>query len=335
MFWTSVVGQRLDAYINFGATTQMSYNLDQGGSYYKRGKKPNIKAFIGVVLKSDINYFSTDYGLSVWIYSKGLGNSQNPLYSDIQIDFVNSLSIGFKLPENWSEDFPYVELDYPKSFRHERVKPIRTLSYGGFYGIMNRYKNSIYFSTNYIINNHKRNQNVGSFALTFGDFTFHYYNDGTLPLFDIFGLNDRFDRWWTGGGGIFIHNNEGNYNTVEFTFDQFTGYQPFLFELSGILGVDIPQYSSRRRNYPTKIYNFEDSNSSFNSSAYNLRIGLSENYAFDMGFAGKLRSKGGRYFGIQDIIHIVRNFPLHPNDTNNTFHIGVSYNNIRKYEDVF
>ena len=53
-----------------------------------------------------------------------------------------------------------------------------------------------------------------------------------MPL-NLLGLGDSFDRWWTGGGGIYYHSTQKN-NLFELTFDQFTGYERQYFELSAI-----------------------------------------------------------------------------------------------------
>ncbi len=319
--------QSLEAYLNFGATTTLSSNLDEGGSLYARSKKPSIKAFIGVVLKSELDYISTDYALSLSIYSKGLGNNQNALYTDIQIDFVNSLSVGLKLPSDMKHLRPHFFYEDGQGFNHERIKPIRTLNNSGFYGILNRYTNSIYMSTNFILNNHKRNQIVGAFALTFHDVTIQYYNDGTIPFFDLFGLNDRFDRWWTGGGGLYIHRTGNDYNLFEFTFDQFTGYAPLMFELTSILGIDIPPYGTQKSSEKInkRLYNFSDSDSAFNSSMYNIRVNFNKGFGVDFGVSGNLRSSSGKIWGIQDMIHLLRDIPLHPNNTSNKLHLGLTY----------
>jgi hypothetical protein len=44
---------------------------------------------------------------------------------------------------------------------------------------------------------------------------------------------------------------------------------------------------------------------------------------------GSLRSaKTGRVFGLQEIIHTMLRYPLHPNNDINRFYIGGTYNNM-------
>ena len=67
----------------------------------------------------------------------------------------------------------------------------------------------------------------------------------------------------------------------------------------------------------------------FNTSAYNLKIFLGSGYAVDAGVMGSLRSaKSGRVFGLQEIIHTMLRYPLHPNNDINRFYIGGTYNNM-------
>ena len=105
-------------------------------------------------------------------------------------------------------------------------------------------------ASNFILNNHKRNQIVGSVSFSAPDFTINYYNDGAQP-FDFLPLADNFDRWWTGGFGIYIHNHK-NYNIAELSFDQFTGYSPLLYELSNLIGINLPDYNVEDSNLNIK-----------------------------------------------------------------------------------
>ncbi|MEJ7676069.1 MAG: hypothetical protein WKF59_26050 [Chitinophagaceae bacterium] len=43
---------------------------------------------------------------------------------------------------------------------------------------------------------------------------------------------------------------------------------------------------------------------------------------------GSLRTKTGRVFGLQEIIHTMFRYPLHPNNDINRFYIGGTYNNM-------
>ena len=248
---------------------------------------------------------TVNYGPSISVYTKSLGANLNPLTGDIQIDFTNSFSIG----GSWGKD-----LSYTKFFK--------TFNTASYYNIATNKKYAAYLTSNFILNNHSRNQITGAVSFSAPDFSINYYNDGAQP-FDFFPVADNFDRWWTGGFGIYIHNHK-NYNIAELTFDQFTGYSPLLYEISNLIGINLPDY------------NIEDSTKyktgslppAFNTSNYNLKIFLGQGYAIDAGVLGSLRTNKGRVFGLQEIIHTMLKYPLHPNNDINRFYIGGTYNNI-------
>ena len=118
------------------------------------------------------------------------------------------------------------------------------------------------------------------------------------------------------------------YNTVEFSFDQFTGYSPLLFEACNMLGIYIPNYNlqydeSSRGPKPTN----------YNTSMYDLKVFFMKGYGIDVGALGSLKDISTRrkkeiYYGLQDIIHIRGGFSLHPNNDNQHFFIGGTYNNL-------
>ncbi len=188
---------------------------------------------------------------------------------------------------------------------------------GDYYNLVTGYKNMIALGTNLILNNNARNQVSGFVTTTFSDLSFMYYNDGSP--FHIIGLGDDFDRYWTGGGSIFFHNDKG-YNNVEFSFDQFTGYTPLMYELANILGINVPLYERKdgaKRNGKPYPY-------THNTSQYHLRIATDKNVAVHAGVVGSLVFDG-KYWGIQDLIHRALNMPFHPNNDINRIFIGGSY----------
>lgn len=271
--------------------------------YTGQGQKfPGWKAFCGMSLSATNKHnFLLNYGPSLALFSKSLGASLNPLHSDVQIDFAHSLSLG-----GWWGD-PY----YTKFYR--------TLGDAAYYNTAIDVKNALLLSTIFIFNNHKRHQTVGALTGTFGDFTINYYNDGGAPI-EWLPISDHFDRYWTGGLGLFFHNNSG-FNSVEFLFDQFTGYEPMLYEMSSLLGIRVPDYNLESDR--------DDAPKSFNTSAYNLRIMPYRNFAVDVGCIGSLRTTMGTPFGLQDIIHTLGRYALHPNNDANRFYLGGTYLNNR------
>ncbi|MBC7829151.1 MAG: hypothetical protein H7122_15485 [Chitinophagaceae bacterium] len=258
-------------------------------------KFPGIRffgAFIATAIHGDL---IASYGPSLSIYTKTIGANLNPLVGDWQVDFTNSFAVGLQ----WGE-------------REDYYKFSRTIHNGDFYNLVSARNGLAMVGTNFIVNSHKRNQIVGSINATFGNVSINYYNDG--PPFDFLGLSDNFDRYWTGGFAVLVHSKKG-YNTVEFSFDQFTGYIPLLYELTGKLGLNIPLYDR-----PDK-----KGINNFNTSAYSLKVNFDQRFGINAGVIGSLKF-GNRYYGLQEIIHILGKYPMHPNNDDNRFFFGGNYN---------
>lgn len=283
------------AQFNAGAHINLTYGKGQ--------KFPALRVFSGFSITGlHKKHLIVHYSPSLSIYTKTIGANLNPLVGDIQIDLTNTISAGY----GWGGMIPY-------------YKFLRTIHTGDYYNISLNLKNAALLSTNFILNNHKRNQIVGSITGSIGQVSFNYYNDGAFP-FDLIPLADNFDRYWTGGGALFFHTKQG-FNRTEVSFDQFTGYTPLLYEVSHILGINIPLYKN------------DDPNSkkvqpkTFNTSAYQVKIFTDRNFALDAGVIGNLMDKKGNHYGVQDLIHIALKLPLHPNNDMNRYFFGATYNN--------
>lgn len=270
-------------------------------TYGKGQRFPGLKLFAGFSITGvNRNHLIVHYGPSLSIYTKTIGANLNPLVGDIQIDFTNTISAGY----GWGGVLTY-------------YKYFRTLHTGDYYNLSTNIRNSVLLSTNFILNNHRRNQVVGSVTGSFEAVTFNYYNDGAFP-FDLIPLADNFDRYWTGGGALFFHTKD-NFNRTEISFDQFTGYTPLLYELSNLLGINIPLYKDDRTQ--------RKSPHTFNTSAYQVKVFTDKNFALDAGMIGNLMNNKGNHYGIQDLIHIALKLPLHPNNDINRYFFGATYNN--------
>ena len=283
---------------NFGCNIFLNYSRSQ--------KFPGLRVYGALsVMGIKDEHFTLHYGPSLSIYTKTIGANLNPLVGDIQIDFTNTFSVGC----GWDGLVSY-------------DKQLRTLHSGDFYNLVTQQRYAVFLSTNFLLNNHRRNQILGSLSGTVGDFSFDYNNDG-VPFGNI-GIADAFDRYWTGGGTIFIHNTKG-FNNVELGYDQFTGYQPLLYELANIIGINVPLYEStdgsnrrRRGHLPNN----------FNTSMYQLKIGIDRYTSIDVGFVGAMIDRQGRFWGVQDWIHLKGHYPFHPNKDPTRFFIGGTYNNL-------
>lgn len=283
----------------YSSSFNFGFNL-----YFNTGKGqkfPGWKAFCGLsATATNKHHVLFNYGPSLALYSRSLGANLNPLGDDVQLDFAHSFSAG-----PWWGDAP----GYTKHFR--------TLGNAAYYNTALNVRNDILLTTIFVFNNHKRNQSLGALSGTFGDFTINYYNDGGLPI-ELLPISDHFDRYWTGGLGLFFHNNSG-FNYAEFSFDQFTGYEPLLYEVSSLLGIRVPDYNH------TKGGDAQDLTTNFNTSAYNLRIMPYAGFGVDVGAIGALQLRNGIPCGLQDIIHTIGHYALHPNNDVSRFYIGGTY----------
>jgi hypothetical protein len=278
---------------NIGATVHVTYGKGQ--------RFPGFRIYGAISIMGVHNkQLLVHYSPSLAIYSKTIGANLNPLSGDIQLDFTNTFSAGYGSAKDLMQ-----------------LKYLRTLHNGAYYNVSTYKKNMLLLSSNFIVNNHHRNQIVGSITASLGNYSLLYANDG--PPFHIIPLADNFDRYWTGSGAIFIHTRKG-YNRAEISFDQFTGYTALLYELSNLIGINVPLYTDEESNSPKKKY-------SFNTSAYQLKVFTDANYSVSTGILGNLTDKKGRHYGIQELIHMALKLPLHPNNDMNRFFFGASYIN--------
>ena len=300
------LGANINLYRGILGKERLGHNLFSG--------QTGLRLFVSGMINLKSKNWILAYGPTVGIYNKSLGNSQNPLENDIQIDLVNSFSAGVGYSRQGS------------------MKYLRTLGNTSAYNLRHDFDHALILSGNYILNNHNRNQSVGCINITVADrFTLMYYNDGGPGIQNI-GSGDNFDRWWTGGGGIFIHANkrdgyENFMNYAELTFDQFTGYSPLIYELSTILGSNIPNYEKLDDEVLDKFF----TSKAYNSSAYNLKVAWPRIYpvALDIGLIGSLveQKKGKKMiYGVQDLIHASMGFVLHPNRDDTRLFFGATYN---------
>lgn len=305
----SAMGQRDWVYTgNFNFGCNYTINYSKGSTAF-----PGLKVFCGFIANGVYkDRMIVNYGPSISFYTKSIGANLNPLVTDLQIDFVNSFSLGVGTNTT----------SYNKYFR--------SMDNASYYNVLLNKDYALVLTSNFVLNNHKRNQVVGAITLSFPQFTINYYNDGGAPFYRI-PIADNLDRYWTGGLAIFTHT-KNNYNSFELSFDQFTGYSPLLFEACNMLGIYIPNY-----NLNHEIGKGDGKTLNYNTSMYNAKIFFTQGYGLDFGAMGALKTVNKkkhkeRYFGLQDIIHIKGGFSLHPNNDNQHFFIGGTYNNLNNVE---
>jgi hypothetical protein len=289
-----------DGQFNFGCQV-FFYN------FFKSNNFPGLRAYAGFSAKAIRGDFVLNYGSSVSIYTKAVGANLNPLVSDWQIDLTNSFGLG----AFWGGNTNF-------------SKYLRTTHNGDFYNLVIQRRGAFIGGTNFILNNHGRHQTIGFFDISADQFSLNYYNDGGPP-FDWLPFADKFDRYWTGGLGFFLHSAKG-YNVAELGFDQFTGYKPLLYELSNIIGIKVPLYDGEiSLNKKTK------KPPNYNTATYHLRVNFDENIGANIGLIGSMVDKKGKFWGLQDIIHTTIKNSLHPNNDATRLFLGTSYNN---FQDV-
>ncbi len=329
-----------DSYqITVGGMVNLNHNTS--GHAFKNNFS-SIKAYIGfngshtlaLNKTSEVNRGLLNYGISLTLYNRSIGNSLNILFQDNQIDLTTSITMGLLQHPN----LPY-------------MKQLQTINNSPFYNLRHNARSGMFISTNFILNNNRRHQTVGSITFTTEQISFNYYNDGgpligkgpkfkkknilsylLLPLHLVSGLGDGFDRWWTGGGAVYYHTKE-EFNRLEVTFDQFTGYHQLAFELSTIFGSDVQDYDLFQDMHQDTVRNKLNMRHSkanplnYNSSAYGVKYYFDRDLAANFGIIGSLRDqKNERFYAIQDIIHVIKRDPIHPNTDINRIFYGVTYN---------
>ena len=294
-------GWVFSGHFNFGCNYTLNYS--RGSTSF-----PGLKVFCGFSANGVYkDHFIVNYGPSFSIYTKSIGANLNPLVTDIQMDFINSFSFGAG-----ANDLPY-------------YKMFRTVDNASYYNVFINKDYAILLTSNFILNNHRRNQVNGSISLSFPDATINYYNDGGAPFYSI-PIADNLDRYWTGGVAVFWHN-KNMYNNAEMSFDQFTGYGPLLFEACTMLGIYMPNYNLQ---YDESTHDPKSAN--YNTAMYNLKIFPMQGWGIDLGAMGALKDVSTKkkkeiYYSLQDIIHVKGGFSLHPNNDIQHFFIGGTYNN--------
>ncbi len=328
--------QVLNEAFTFSGGLNISLNFKANAPFYKAF--PGIKAFLGIQYYNELKLSRDAQGLlnmgtSIAIYNKSLGNSLQLGFQDNQLDWTSNINMGV----GWGEN------DYYKLMQSINNTP--------FYNLRHNKENAVMLGVNFIMNNYTRHQTVGSLTGTWGRTSMTYYNDGG-PFFSWFGLGDSFDRFWTGGLMIYYHDCERTvesdktpFNRVEFSFDQFTGYKKGLYELQGILGIDLQDYDiyneslikndyklimDSLKNITKLVYSLDVTNRighNFNASQYRLIYRFDRHLGAGIGMIGSLRDhKRDRYYALQDMLHIWRKHPIHPNRNPNKFQLLFEYN---------
>ena len=177
----------------------------------------------------------------------------------------------------------------------------------------NVFKNSVSLSTNFLFNNHDRDQQIGHLGISIDKFQTGYYNDGTpFGSFLGLGLGDAYDRWWT-GGGYFRYNFDDGY-AIQLQHDKFTGFIKDAFEIGNKLLMDFVPYK-------------EIKEATFNKSMYRFTLTSPSCLGIHLSAADYHKAD------VQNLIHIIGNMALHPPVLPSQWYLGGHF--INQYTNPF
>ena len=197
--------------------------------------------------------FLPSYQGSLNIYYNGIGS--NYIDNNFNIDFHHSLAVtgGWRKPghsELSARGFYYIKQSYLKS---AEIIPYSSNA-------------SFTIASNFILNNHNRNQYYGSFTLQpIPYMRVQYYNDGGSFISHL-KLGDTWDRWWTGGGFVEFGNDFNGtakqaFPKIRLSYNRFTWENEKLFKFFSLLGLPLIPLSEEKKD---KVF--------FNSGQYSLRV---------------------------------------------------------------
>lgn len=176
-----------------------------------------------------------------------------------------------------------------------RNVPLYYFSNFSFPSLLNPFDNSLSLGTNLIWSTNKSKvfQRVGFLNLhPFRSFQISYYNDG--PPFDMLGLGDTKDRFYTGGGIISYHGPKHTaVNLVEFGYHKFSGYSKGSYEVANQLQHAYVSYK-------------DDMQQFFNRSMWSLTIANPNQH-----WGVNLREYNNTKHDIQHLIHWSGYYPFH------------------------
>lgn len=293
-------------YSNINEATDNSYQI--GGALnltFEIQKFTNYRLSLtgGIGKKIDqVEFLYPTFHTELQIYQGGMGSSLSSLKrQQLNVDWIISFMVvgGIR------------EVNYDDA--HRRFNPINFFTDDSSSPLQNPYFNSIALGTNFIrsSDSFKRNQYLGIFNLNIErSLQFTYYNDGTP--FHWIGLGDGFDRYYTGGGFFAVYlDNDKEVDLIQLSYNKFTGYQPYAFEVANDMQIDFLPYKD-----PESFY--------YNQSRWRGKIGSLKN-----GFALSISVYDYQKWDNQDFIHYLIDNSYHPDpERNKRWAVGFNYNYI-------
>ena len=151
-FYANAQDVNLNLELRFGLNFNL--NISSASSF------PGASVFGSFLLTSkfkNLKGLMTNYGATISVYTGSLGNDRNLLQSDLQIDFTNALTLGYG----------FNQVNYPKY--------LMTLQNCPAYNLTHDFKYALFVGSNFVLNNHHRNQAIGSISATIDNFSVNYY----------------------------------------------------------------------------------------------------------------------------------------------------------------
>jgi hypothetical protein len=269
--------------VEFGKANNSQYRLSLGGGL--------IKTLNYQDSYTDITPFTSAFQTELLIYKGGLGSSQSiDERSNIHVELRNQflLSAGYASFDNGA--FAHVSNGAPLSiFSGNSALPLID-PYDFSVTIGSTFVNS--FTDEY-------KQQIGGLTSTYRGFQINYCNEGPFFRSQIMPTGDGYDRWWTGGGhiGYFNLGSTALVSKVQISYDKFTGWQPFCYELASRLGIHNTPYKDLKE-------------SLLNQGRYMFSATLNDNFSFGVGIYEP------RYLDVQNIIHTLIKTPFHQTQLN-------------------
>lgn len=233
-------------------------------------EKPNpvfrLTADVGVgsdyLCKSIYPTINTEFQL----YNGGIGSRNAGGFLNLAFDAITAFTVTTGIKNHFSEKF--------KNNLPDRNVPLYYFADFAIPALQNPFSNSFSLGTNLIFTTTKgkKNQRIGFINFHIENFQLSYYNDGGVPIHDIY-LGDRADRYYTGGGVISLNfPNHVAINRIEISYHKHTGYSRSAFEVSNETYLDYMNYhDDSQKDFNKSLYNFK---------VYNSKTGLALNYAW-------------------------------------------------------
>lgn len=271
------IGLKCSANLSGSPSNHFSLGISIGTAIHK----DDIPA--SLMIQSAINIYANGLGTNIlneYIYRDKNGETVEKRRK-VEVDFINSLIGNIEFGDEFQSHNRHL---YPiKHFNQMTAYSNYALKYY-----------SLSYGTNFIINSHHRNQQVGFVGANTPWLSFGFYNDGTLGNL----VGDNYDRFWTGGGHLRLHAFNPNNTTatlnefsIEYNFDRFTYDVQDGYRLANILMI--PNADDNN------FYNLL-----FNNSLTTLKVNWNE-YSAGISFIGRTN------FDIQDKIHDFFGYPRH------------------------